>query len=116
MYSQSPEYRRITFDEDELKAIMLACKETAAWDQSSLDEAAGADEETYLWQVRKTNRTIVASDLVSFFKPGQEILIEREDLGPVHEVVLRYCDAAPETRGEALDRALDKIDRCISRD
>ncbi|HMK47367.1 MAG TPA: hypothetical protein VK436_12145 [Methanocella sp.] len=113
VYSQSPEYRKIMFDENELKAIIRACEEMAAQDRASLDETTDADAEAYLSQVRKTNQTIAASDLVSFFKPGQEILIEREDLEPIHKVVLRYYDDSLEASGEALERALNKIGRVL---
>jgi hypothetical protein len=113
MFSVSPAFYSVSFDQEELKVIRIACAAVAAREQSAVDEAAGAGLDEYAEQVKKTNRAIVAGNLASLFKPGQEILIEKEDLEPLAEVIRKGSDDTPEEEAAVLRRALKKVEACL---
>lgn len=77
------EYLGVTFDEKEIEVIKLACTNTTSREEGRLDEAAAQGISTYALQVDRTNKAILISDLVIFFKPGQKVLIKESDLIPI---------------------------------
>lgn len=111
MFNVSRAYCSVSFDQEELKVIRIACAAVAAREQSAVGEAIGAGLIEYAEQVKKANMAIVAGNLAALFKPGQEILIEREDLEPLAEVIRKGCDTMPgEEESAILRRGLARIE------
>lgn len=116
MFNAGRAYYSVSFDQEELKLIRIACAAVAAREQSAVDEAAGAGLSEYAEQVKKANMAIVAGNLIALFKPGQEILIEREDLEPLAEVIRKGCNTMPgEKEIEILRRGLARIENLLLR-
>lgn len=114
MFTPNPIYRSITFDPEELEVIRIACAAVATRDQAATEKAVAASLEEYESLIRKLNGTVVAGSLAALFKPGQEILIEREDLEPVAAVLREHRNSAGKEHLAALDRAIARIERTIN--
>lgn len=118
MFSADRAFRSVAFDEEELEAVRTACTAVAGREQAALDQAlekaAEKSFEEYSGQVKKTNEAIVTGSLVALFKPGQEVLIEKEDLEPVLAVLREHREKGPEeAQCSSLDRAIGRIEQCL---
>ena len=102
-------YRKITFDAEELAVIRAACAVAAGEEAARLDMATEEGLELFARQIGRANASSLTGAMVALFKPGQEILIEPEDLAPVREHLDTYGPGAPEEHTEALKRSLGKI-------
>ena len=115
MFNVGQAYCSVSFDQEELRVIRIACAAIAAREQSAADEATEAGPEEYADLVKKVNMAVVAGNLAELFKPGQDILIEREDLEPLAEVIRKGCDVMPgEEESAILHRGLAKIDSTLA--
>ncbi len=115
MFKVGRSYYSVSFDREELRVIRIACAAVAAREQSAVDEAAGAGLNEYAEQVKMANLAVVAGNLAALFKPGQEILIEREDLEPLAEVIRKGCDTMPgEEEAASLYRGLNRIETLLA--
>ncbi|WP_048198146.1 hypothetical protein [Methanocella arvoryzae] len=114
MFNVGRAYCSVTFDQEELRVIRIACAVVAAREQSAADEATEAGPEEYADLVKKANTAVVAGNLAALFKPGQEILIEREDLEPLAEVIRKGSDCISGEEELILRRGLARIDSALA--
>ncbi|MGA9140976.1 MAG: hypothetical protein WBZ29_12175 [Methanocella sp.] len=106
-------YVKLVFDAHELSVIRAACASVSDEEHDKLGGMTTAELEQAASQARKATESEVAGRLVMLFKPGQEILIEREDLEPVLACVETYGQSVPKEHTEALNSAREKIRRCL---
>jgi hypothetical protein len=102
-----PEFYRVSFDDAELDAIRRGCDAQSAHEDRMLDEAAGGSLEGVVMQESRADDVLLIKGTVALFKPGQTILITREDLR-----MIRSCledDASPGARS-----AVKKIDASLA--
>ena len=112
MFTPNPIYRSVSFDHEELSALRKACAEMVAQDCAAVDEAAGASLEEYLELTGKMNATLMAGGIAALFKPGQEILIEKEDLEMVIAILREHSKSAAED--SPAHRAIERIELCLN--
>lgn len=102
-----PEFYRVSFDDEELDAIRRGCAVRSGYEDRKLDEAAGGSLEGVVMQESRADDVLLIKGTVALFKPGQAILITREDLH-----MIRSClddDASPGARS-----AIKKIDASLA--
>jgi hypothetical protein len=109
-------YGRIVFDADELVVLQAACAFVSSKEHDLMDKTANAGIEQYAVHLKKAGDSDMADVLVSLFKPGQEVLIEREDLEPVLECLRTYGESLPQEHAMAAKNVIEKIERCCRRD
>jgi RNase P/RNase MRP subunit p30 len=107
-----PEFCQISFDENELEAIRLACEMQSEAEDTSLDESASGDIEGVVVQEVKADDMLLIKQTVRIFKPGQKILITPEDLKLVRQSLENFLDAADYALTDAINSAIAKIDGC----
>lgn len=107
-----PEFCQISFDENELEAIRLACERQSAAEDTSLDESASGDLEGVVMQEVKADDMLLIKQTVRIFKPGQKILITPEDLKLMRQSLENFLDAADYALTDAINSAIVKIDNC----
>lgn len=103
-------YVKVVFDSRELGAIKAACAFVSAKEHDKLGGMTAAELEQAARQAKKASEYEMADRLVSLFRPGQEILVEQEDLEPVLDSLKAYSGSAPEEHAQALKSALKKIE------
>jgi DNA-binding protein YbaB len=104
-------YVKLVFDARELSVLRAACTSVTEKEHDKLDDMTAAGLEQAARQARKATDSDMAGRLVELFRPGQEILIEKEDLEPVLESLKIYKNSAPEEQAGALQSALEKIEQ-----
>lgn len=75
-----PEFFKVSFDADELDALRRACALQSGREDRLLDEAASGPLEEAVAQESRADDLRLIQGTVSIFKPGQTILITKEDL------------------------------------
>ena len=103
-----PEFYTITFGADELDALKKACALLSEDEDERLDEVTSGDLETVVLQHARADDILLIKSTVSMFKPGQSILITKEDLGLLRKSLERL---RKETMAGAIDRAIEKINK-----
>jgi hypothetical protein len=106
-------YVKLSFDALEIGVIRAACASVSEKEYERLDGMNSAELDQAARQAKKATDSDMAGRLVMLFKPGQEILIEPEDLGPVLESIKTYGDSVSEEYAGALLSAREKIERCF---
>jgi len=104
------EFYKISFDADELEALRGACALQSAEEDRRLDEAAAGDLEGAVTQESRADDMLLMKSTVSIFKPGQAILITKEDLGLMRKSLERFKDKAPPELFEPIESAIGKIE------
>lgn len=104
---------KLSFDAVELGVIRAACASVSEKEYERLDSMNLAELDQAARQARKATDSDIAGKLVMLFRPGQEILIEREDLAPILESLKAYEDSATEEYAGALLSAREKIECCF---
>lgn len=107
-----PEFCQISFDENELEAIRLACERQSEAEDVSLDESASGDLERVVMQEVKADDMLLIKQTVRIFKPGQKILITPEDLKLMRQSLENFLDSADYALTDAINSAIGKIDSC----
>jgi hypothetical protein len=105
-----PEFYRIYFDADELDALRGACDLQSTEEDMRLDEAAAGDLEDAVTQESRADDMLLMKSTVSIFKPGQAIIITKEDLGLMQKSLERFKDEAPPELLEPIESAIEKIE------
>ncbi len=101
-----PEFYRISFDAGELEALRRACVLQSGREDKRLDEAAAGSLEGVVAQEKKADDMLLIKSTVSIFKPGQTILITKEDL-----FLIKKCLEG--IKGDAAESAIRKIDESL---
>jgi hypothetical protein len=104
------EFYRISFEADELEALKGACAMQSAEEDLRLDEAAAGDLDGAVMQESRADDMLLMKSTVSIFKPGQAILITKEDLGLMQKSLERFKDEAPPELLEPIESAIEKIE------
>ncbi len=104
-----PEFYRISFDGDELDALKNACALQSEDEDRMLDEAASGDLESVVAQEVVADDLLLIKSTVAIFKPGQTILITKEDLDMMLKSLEKYKEKAPAGKINAIDSAIRKI-------
>ncbi len=104
-----PEFYRISFDKGELEALRRGCALQSELEDKRLDEAASGPLEGVVAQEVKADDMQLIRGTVSIFKPGQAILITREDL-----LLVKKCLESLENEAPA-ESAARKIDEALRR-
>jgi hypothetical protein len=102
-------YVKVVFDSRELDAIRAACSSASEKEYDRISDMTAAELEQAARQAWKATEFDIAGKLVEMFRPGQAILIEREDLAPVLASLEAYEPDVPEEHAAALKSALEKI-------
>jgi hypothetical protein len=105
-------YRKVAFDDGELDVLRAACASASVREHNLMEEASDAGIEQYAVHAKRAGESGMADVLVTLFKPGQEILIEPEDLEPVLACLIAYGQSAPKEHVSDLKSAMEKIERC----
>jgi hypothetical protein len=103
-----PEFHKVSFDADELDAIRRACNAQSGQEDRMLDEAAGGSLEGVVVQESRADDMLLLKSTVAIFKPGQTILITREDLAAIKNCLKNDAPSEPGAR------AIKKIDASLS--
>jgi hypothetical protein len=101
-----PEFYRISFDAGELEALRRACDLRSGREDRLLDEAASGSLEEVVVQEKKADDMQLIKGTVSIFKPGQAILITKEDL-----LLIRKC--LEDLSTPTAEGAIKKIDESL---
>jgi hypothetical protein len=109
-------YVKVIFNANELNVIRTACASVSANEHEKMNNLADADLEQAADMAKRASDSRMADRLVSFFKAGQKILIEREDLEPVLECLRTYGQSAPQEHAGATKGVIEKIERDCRRD
>jgi hypothetical protein len=104
-----PEFYKISFDGDELEALKNACTLQSEDEERMLDEAAGGDLDSVVSQEVVADDLLLIKSTVSIFRPGQTILITKEDLDLMQKNLEKYKEKAPVRQMKAIDSAMGKI-------
>jgi hypothetical protein len=104
-------YVKVTFDDNELNVIRKACTFASASELEKLNDMAHNDLERAACTAKRACESDMAGGLASLFKPGQEILVEREDIEPVLECLRTYGPSVPKEQSKAMKSAMEKIER-----
>ncbi|HEY3273024.1 MAG TPA: hypothetical protein VGJ92_04635 [Methanocella sp.] len=108
----SRHYLKMKFDDEEISVIQTACTAVALRERYLMMRvAANTDLETAAGLAKKASDSEMAEGLASMFKPGQEILIEPEDLAVVLESLKAYGLTAPEEHSPIVKRLIEKMGR-----
>ena len=110
-----PVFYRISFDADELEALRNACASRSSFEDYLLDEAAGGDLEGAVLQESRADDMLLIKSTVSIFKPGQAILITKEDLKVLKKNLESFMEEAPDEAIPPAERAIRKIDTSLER-
>jgi hypothetical protein len=102
-----PEFYRVSFDADELEALRRACALQSDREDKLLGEAASGSLEGVVMQESRADDMLLIKSTVSVFKPGQTILITKEDLLLIKKCLESLKDAGP------AKNAIDKIDGAL---
>lgn len=100
-----PEFYKVSFDADELEALRTACALQSGREDRRLDEAASGSLEEVVSQEGRADDMQLIRGTVAIFKPGQAILITKEDLAlikkclenfnsPLADDIIRKIDGA----------------------
>lgn len=103
-----PEFFKVVFNADELGAIRRACDTQSGHEDSMLDVAAGGSLEGVVMQESRADDMLLIKSTVAIIKPGQTVLITKEDLE-----IIRSCLKNDEPSGPA-ESALKKIEASLS--
>ncbi len=103
-----PEFYKVTFDAEELDAIRRACEDSSGEEDRRLDEAAGGSLESVVLQESRADDMLLLKGTVAIFKPGQKILITREDLDTIKKCLKQYPGSEPAAR------AIKKIEASLA--
>jgi hypothetical protein len=114
LFEMIPDTRfiKLIFDDMELDVIRAACASASEREHGLMDETADAGIEQYAGHAKKAGESDMADMLVSLFKPGREILIEREDIEPVIECLKIYGESLQQEDAMATKGVIEKIRRC----
>jgi len=112
MFTLNQIYRSVSFDEEELRAMQIACIEMATRNCAAVDEASEASIEEHVKLTGKMNDTLMASGLAALFKPHQEILIEKEDLEVILSILREHSKSA--AADSHAHRAMERIELCLN--
>jgi len=104
---------KLSFDALELGVIRAACASVSEKEYECLGGMTPAELDQAARQAKKAIDSDMVESLVMLFKPGQDILIEREDMEPVLESIKTYGDSVSEEYAGALQSAREKIERCF---
>jgi hypothetical protein len=104
-----PEFYKISFDAEELEALNGACTLQSVREDVMLNDAAQGDLEEMVAQESRADDMLLIKSTVSIFKPGQAILITKEDLRLLLESLERYKNHAPPRLCGPIDKAIEKI-------
>jgi hypothetical protein len=106
------DYLKIKFDDEEISVIQAACTAVSLRERYLMMRvAANTDLETAAALAKKASNSEMAEGLASMFKPGQEILIEPEDLAVVLESLKAYGPTAPEEHSQIVKKLIEKMER-----
>jgi hypothetical protein len=108
-----PDFIKITFDTDELVALRRACDCRSGREERLFDETAGSSIEAIATQECRTDDMLLIKGTVAIFKPGQTILITKEDLGLMHDSLLGYRAEAEKGLLAPIDSAIKKIEAAL---
>lgn len=103
-----PEFYKISFGTDELEALRRACARQSGLEDRMLDEAASGSLEGVVTQESRADDMLLIKSTVSIFKPGQTILITKEDL-----LLIRKCLENLKEDAGPVDNAIKKIDAVL---
>jgi hypothetical protein len=101
-----PDFYRISFDAGELEALRRACALQSGREDRLLDEATSGPLEGVVAQEKKADDMLLIKSTVSIFKPGQSILITKEDL-----LLIRKC--LENLNSPAAEGAIKKVDEAL---
>lgn len=79
-----------------------------------LGEAASGGLEDVVVQETVADDMLLIKDTVKIFKPGQSILITREDLDLIRKCLENHKAHATEEQYGSIDSAIKKIDEAVS--
>ncbi|OPY28081.1 MAG: hypothetical protein A4E28_01720 [Methanocella sp. PtaU1.Bin125] len=106
-------YIKLSFNARELGVIRAACASVSEKEHERMGGMTSAGLEQAARQAKRATDSAMADRLVMLFRPGQEILIEREDLEPVLDCLKAYEDGIREEQAVQLRLVRDKIERCL---
>ena len=108
-----PEFYKVSFGADELEALRRACALQARVEDRMLDEAASGPLEGVVTQESRADDMLLIKNTVSIFKPGQTILITKEDLDLIRKSLENFKGEAPPELAGPAESAIKKIDAAL---
>jgi hypothetical protein len=108
-----PEFYKISFEADELEALRSACALQSAEEDRRMGEAASGSLECVVAQESRADDMLLIKSTVSIFKPGQAILITKEDLGLMRKSLEHFKKVAPPELCEPIASAMEKMEKPV---
>jgi hypothetical protein len=108
-----PDFHKISFDADELDVLRSACACRSGHEERLFDETAGGSIESIVAQEWRTDDMLLIKSTVAIFKPGQTILITKEDLCLMRDCLQGYKAEAEKEHSVPIDSAIKKIETAL---
>lgn len=108
-----PDFHKISFDAGELNALRSACAVRSEHEERLFEESAAGPIEGIVMQESRTDDMLLIKSTVAIFKPGQIILITKEDLRLMRDCLTDYRSETPAEQTASVENALKKIETAL---